>query len=38
MATHKLEYYFEVEFEDGTHKEIPWPDNTDHKVYMKPHE
>lgn len=25
MATHKLEYYFEVEFDDGTKREIPWP-------------
>lgn len=27
MATHKLEYYFEVEFDDGTRKELPWPDD-----------
>lgn len=26
MATHKLELYFEVEFDDGTKREIPWPD------------
>lgn len=30
MATHKLEFYYEVEFDDGTKKEIPWPDD---KVY-----
>lgn len=26
MATHKLQYYFEVEFDDGTKREIRWPD------------
>lgn len=27
MATHKLNYYFEVEFDDGTKREIPWPEH-----------
>ena len=26
MAKHNLKYFFEVEFEDGTKKEIPLPD------------
>lgn len=30
MATHKLEYYFEIEFDDGTKRELPWYDS---KVY-----
>lgn len=30
MVTHKLELYYEVEFDDGTKREIPWPE---HGVY-----